>query len=363
MGKMFIFMDKPRATGWFEFGTILESRPASGFDFALPRPHTLNPCSPSSPPPLPFPQAAVPRIFISWESCNRSYPTAHNLFLLYVIGTLRGDPELAQVPRVWLLEEKSWFTPHLSFRQECLSSPPVYHMCVSSGPFTAWLLPRRINSTAAGLFPRRLRLPHNPSHWSPLRPARKHRNASARAVMHTCAGHRCNIGVFVCLKVLRQMFSLPDEISARVCGSGFVKAWSISAVEFTVSICQKIIFILIWDFLNQVPTMTKKEFLIYLFFYSHPFQPTGSVLPKGLDIYLTSWWKCAWLLSSVQQELLFRKACVPQTEGCLMAVFLRLLQLRRRLGWPHPLQSLMCLEIRICRPHLEAISAAGDIIL
>lgn len=51
MGKMFIFMDKPRATGWFEFGTILESRPASGFDFALPRPHTLNPCSPSSPPP------------------------------------------------------------------------------------------------------------------------------------------------------------------------------------------------------------------------------------------------------------------------------------------------------------------------
>lgn len=47
--KMFIFMDKPRATGWFEFVTMLENQPASGFDLALPRPHTLNPCSPSLP--------------------------------------------------------------------------------------------------------------------------------------------------------------------------------------------------------------------------------------------------------------------------------------------------------------------------
>lgn len=77
---MFIFMDKPRASGWFEFGTIQDIRPASGFDLALPRPHTLNPCSPSSP----FPQATISRIFISWESYNPSYPTAHNLLLPYV---------------------------------------------------------------------------------------------------------------------------------------------------------------------------------------------------------------------------------------------------------------------------------------
>lgn len=182
---MFIFMDKPRATGWFEFGTILESRPASGLDFALPRPHTLNPCSPSSLPPLSTGRCSPYLHFLGvlqslLSHSSQSFPP------LYVIGTLRGDPELAQVPQVGLLEEKSWFTPHLSFRQECLSSPPVYHMCVSSGPLTAWLLPRRIDSTAPGLFPRQLRLLHDPSRWSPLRPARKHRNANTCAVMHAC---------------------------------------------------------------------------------------------------------------------------------------------------------------------------------
>lgn len=183
--------------------------------------------------------------------------------------------------------------------------------------------------------------------------------------MHACAGHRGSIGVFVCLKVLRQMFSLPDEISARVCGSGFVKAWSISAVWVCcVHLPEDHFYTDLRLFESNSHNDNERIFDLFVFFIPiHPFQPTGSVLPKGLDICLTSWLKCAWLLSSVQQELLFRKACVPQTEGCLTAVFLRLPQLSRNTGWPHPLCSLMCSEMRICRPHLEVISAAGDIIL
>lgn len=73
---MFILMDKPRATSWFEFGTILEIQPASGFDLALPCPQILNPLSPSSP--FLFTQATIASIFISWESCYPSYPSPHD---------------------------------------------------------------------------------------------------------------------------------------------------------------------------------------------------------------------------------------------------------------------------------------------
>lgn len=82
---MFIFMDKPRATGWFEFGTILESRPASGLDFALPRPHTLNPCSPSSPPP-PFHRP------------------------LFLVSSFPGSPAIALIPQLTIFSSsiRNW---------------------------------------------------------------------------------------------------------------------------------------------------------------------------------------------------------------------------------------------------------------
>lgn len=291
MGKMFIFMDKPRATGWFEFGTILESRPASGLDFALPRPHTLNPCSPSSPPPPPplstgrcSPYLHFLGVLQSLLShSSQSFPPLRN-------WNITGRPGARTSAPGWIVGGKVLiYSPLVLEAGVFIITSCLSHVCFlrtidsvaasSAHRFDcARTLPTAVASCCATLLTGHL----CDLHVSAGTPTRA--RSCMHACMHACAGHRGSIGVFVCLKVLRQMFSLPDEISARVCGSGFVKAWSISAVWVCcVHLAEDHFYTDLRLFESNSRNDKERIFDLFVFFYSHPSIPTNwERPPQGL---------------------------------------------------------------------------------
>lgn len=68
---MFILMDKPRASSWFQFGTIQEIQPPSGSGLAAP-----------PPPPPPHPQVLNP------SACPSCISTGHSYMHLHFLGKL-----------------------------------------------------------------------------------------------------------------------------------------------------------------------------------------------------------------------------------------------------------------------------------
>lgn len=102
-----------------------------------------------------------------------------------------------------------------------------------------------------------------------------------------------------------------------------------------------------WDIWNKIPQWIKKK-LTFLIPYRVIFTPQTHLLNTFICCHQSSGNCCLyhneWRRSDTNIVFLWPR-------------------LKWRLGSPHCPGSLLCLEIRICPPHLEVISSFGDIIL